>query len=87
MPNKAGVAMKCAFCDGTRLGKSDAELQVTLREASGPQRQFFGVHVDCMNEAMADGYNIEVDALKDADESRGLHLVVEPIAEDGDGDR
>ncbi|MEL6982924.1 MAG: hypothetical protein AAFO29_10920 [Actinomycetota bacterium] len=60
--------MTCAFCGNRRDGVY-LELEVTRPDAVGPQRQLFGAHSECLNDAMADGISVELDLLSDTEEA------------------
>lgn len=68
MPRKVSKNMKCAFCDNRKDGVY-LELEVTLPEALGPQRQLFGAHSECLNDAMTGGFSVELDLITDDDEA------------------
>ena len=68
MPRKVSKDMKCAFCDNRRDGVY-LELEVTRPDAEGPQRQLFGAPSECLNDAMADGFSVELDLLTGPDEA------------------
>ena len=65
VPRKVSRRMLCAFCG---LGNESAlylEVEVTVPEALGPQSQLLGVHLSCLNSALAEGFEVEHDLLVD----------------------
>lgn len=70
MPRKVSRNMACAICgrptDGAPLGEY-LELEASIPESLGHQRQLFGVHMTCLNAAMEDGTEVDVDLLLDDD--------------------
>ena len=67
MPRKVRRDMQCAFCVGGGRGPY-LELEVTLPDVVGWQRQLLGAHADCLSNAMVDGNDIELDLLADPEE-------------------
>ena len=55
--------MLCAFCCDADPKGPYVELEVTLPEASGNQRQLLGAHAGCLTDAMAEGFAVEIDLL------------------------
>ena len=75
MPAKVSRPMVCAFCGGERDGAPTAgaylEVEVTNPTATGGQRQLLGAHEQCLAEALAPGFCIEVDLLVDPPSATG----------------
>ena len=65
MPRKVSKDMMCGFCGGDRDSQY-VEIEVTLPDAIGPQRQLLGAHADCVTEAMSPGFSVEIDLLADS---------------------
>ena len=66
MPTKLSKRVPCAFCTGPTdrvLIGAYVELEVTVPESEGQQRQLFGAHTACLTRAMRDGRQVEVDLL------------------------
>lgn len=71
---KLSKRIACAFCalatDDAAVGEY-VELEITVPESAGTQRQLFGAHVACLDVALADGRQVEVDLLIDEAELGG----------------
>lgn len=69
MPRKVSRDMQCAFCGAEAGAGPYLEVEVTLPDVSGPQRQLLGAHAGCLAQALASGFEIELDLLEDSEEA------------------
>lgn len=68
MARKMSRNAMCAFCGGSTTSCSLGEyleVEITIPDATGPQRQILGAHTRCMDAALLEGIAVEVDALLD----------------------
>lgn len=72
MPGKLSRRVACAFCseptENVAIGHY-VELEITVPESSGFQRQLLGAHVSCVSKSMRSGRQVEADLLIDASET------------------
>jgi hypothetical protein len=68
MVKKLSRRIPCAFCGASTAGDAIGayvEIEVTIPESDGLQRQLFVAHAGCMSAAMRNGCQIEADLLID----------------------